>query len=403
MPTITIPWQMWYGTSLDISLPDSWETTVQQMTGGPDIGDEGIRNAFADPIGAPALRNIAKGRKNAAIVIDDISRPTPAYRILPHVLEELEAGGIDEDNIIVIVATGAHRAFRREDWVRKIGKELTDRLDIRSHNPTENLEFYGTSSQGAPIWVNRDFAHADLKIGMGMIMPRGRGYGGGSKIVLPGISGRETIYFNHNYVAGPAFADHIQEVGRICGLEYIVNPLLNQDLGIIAMVTGEPVAAFSRGVELARELYKTPMPEDLDIVILNAWPKDTDAHQVGMARVPLFGTAKKVLKEGGTAVTIAACTEGAGYHLVMGPGTHFREKMGKRIASAFSGFGAKEVVAQNILFAPGVNSREIRLLYGDQYVHFTEWEKVIELLVERHGAGARVAVFPCGALQEAAE
>ena len=194
MRTITIPWQMWYGTTLDISLPESWETTVAQMRGGADIGEEGIRRAFADPIGAPPLREVASGRKNAAIVIDDISRPTPSYRILPYILEELEAGGIGEDNIIVIVATGAHRAFRREDWVRKIGQELTDRLDIRSHNPTENLDFYGTSSQGAPIWINRDFAHADLRIGAGMIMPRGRGYGGGSKIVLPGISGRETIY-----------------------------------------------------------------------------------------------------------------------------------------------------------------------------------------------------------------
>ena len=156
MRTITIPWQMWYGTSLDISLPDSWETTVARMRGGPDIGEKGIRDAFANPIGAPPLREVARGRKNAAIVIDDISRPTPAYRILPYILAELQASGIGEDDVIVIVATGAHRSFQRNDWVLKIGQDLTDRLDIRSHNPTENLEFYGTSSQGAPIWINRD-------------------------------------------------------------------------------------------------------------------------------------------------------------------------------------------------------------------------------------------------------
>ncbi len=404
MQTVSIPWAMWYGqTKFDLTLPDSWEVTVAEMRGGPDIGDAGIRRALAEPIGAPPLRELAKGRKSAAILVDDISRPTPAYRLLPYILEELALGGLDEERLCVIAATGTHRPFQRQDWLKKIGPELTERLDIRSHNPCENLEFYGTSSQGAPIWINRDFAHADLKIGLGMIMPRGTLFGGGSKILLPGVCGRETIFFHHNYCPASAFLAHTQEVGRIAGLEYIVNPLLNADLGIMALVAGEPITAFARGVELGRELYGTPVPEGMDIILCNAWPKDNDAHQVSLARVPLFGTRKKPLKPGGTVVTISACSEGAGYHLVMGPGTIFRQRARESIGAAMTGGTSGELRARNILFAPGVNAREVRLLYGEQYTFCKTWDAVRAVLEERHGASARVCVFPYGALQHARE
>ncbi|MFH1084504.1 MAG: lactate racemase domain-containing protein [Chloroflexota bacterium] len=403
MHTVSIPWAMWYETTkFDLTLPDAWDVTVAEMAGGPDIGDAGIRRALAEPIGAPRLRDVARGRRDAVILVDDISRPTPAYRLLPYILEELAAGGLDEDHVIVIAATGTHRPFRRQEWILKIGQELTDRLDIRSHNPCENLEFYGTSSLGFPIWLNRDFARADLKIGAGMIMPRGGGFGGGSKIVLPGVCGRETIYFNHSYCPGAQFTQHTQEVGRICGLEYIVNPLLNPDLGVMALVAGEPIQAFARGVELGKRLYATPVPEGMDIALCNAWPKDNDAHQISLARVPLYGTRQRALKPGATVVTISACSEGAGYHLVMGPGTFFRQRTGRQVGAALTGSGAREVQARNILFAPGVNAREVRLLYGDQYVHCRTWEEVLVLLRERYGDTAKVGVFPCGALQNAA-
>jgi nickel-dependent lactate racemase len=394
---------MWYGRDkFNLTLPDRWDVTVAEMAGGPDIGDAGIRQALAEPIGAPPLRELARGRRDAAILVDDISRPTPAYRILPYILEELAAAGLDEDRIIVIAACGTHRPFRRQEWVMKIGQELTDRLDIRSHNPCENLEFYGTSSLGFPIWLNRDFARADVKIGAGMLMPRGGGYGGGSKIVLPGVCGRETVYFNHNYCPGAQFTAHTQEVGRICGLEFIVNPLLNADLGIMGMVAGEPIQAFAQGVEMGRRLYATQVPEGLDIALCNAWPKDNDAHQISLARVPLFGTRKQALKPGATVVTISACPEGAGYHLVMGPGTFFRQRTGRQVGATLTGGTAKEVVAQNILFAPGVNAREVRLLYGDQYLHCRTWDEALAILEERYPGQARVGVFPYGAMQDAA-
>lgn len=404
MQTVSIPWAMWYQPNrFDLTFPDSWEVTVAEMKGGPDIGDEGIRRALAEPIGAPPLRQMARGRRTAVVLVDDISRPTPAYRLLPYVLEELAAGGIDEENVTVIAATGTHRPFSRQEWIKKIGLELTERLDIRSHNPTDNLEYLGLSSLRIPVWVNRDFMRADLKIGLGIIMPRGKAFGGGSKIVLPGVCGRITIAANHSFCPSELFVAHTQEVGRIAGLDYIVNPLLNADLGVMALVAGEPVEAFECGCALGRELYGTHVPEGMDIAVCNAWPKDNDAHQISLARVPLFGTRKRALAPGGTVVTVSASPEGAGYHLVMGPGTFFRSRTGRQVGAALTGSAVQEVQARNILFCPGVNAAEVRLLYGDQYLFCKTWPEVLATLEERYGATARVVVFPCGALQNAVE
>ena len=243
MKTVTVPWAMWYGDTFDMTFPDSWEVSVAEMRGGPDIGDEGIRRALASPIGSPPLRELAHGRRDAAILIDDLTRPTPTWRTVPYVLEELAAAGIDEDRVCIVCAVAAHRPLTRPDLIKKLGLDLVERLHVVNHNAQDNLEFYGHSSQGIPIWLNRDLCRADFKIAAGMITPRGSFFGGGAKLVLPGASGRQTIFSNHSFCPPEVFREHIEEVGRMAGLEYIVNPLLNLEGDIMALVAGHPEQA----------------------------------------------------------------------------------------------------------------------------------------------------------------
>jgi nickel-dependent lactate racemase len=388
---------MWYGDTFDMTFPDSWEVTVAEMRGGPDIGEQGIREAFAEPIGLPPLRELARGRRNAAILVDDLTRPTPAWRTVPYLLEELAMADIDEDRVCIVCAVAAHRPMTRPDLIKKLGLKLVDRLHVVNHNAQDNLEFYGHSSQGIPVWVNRNFARADVKIAAGMITPRGSFFGGGAKLVLPGACGRQTIFANHSFCPPEIFREHIDEVGRMVGLEYIVNPLLNKEGGIMALVTGHPEGAYCRGVEIGKELYATDLPEGMDIVIANAWPKDTEGTQASMALVPVRGTTRKVLSGNGTLVIATACPEGLGYHSVMGPGTLFR------IRGTRSGTGGTTRRARGLdmLFSPGMNRYDVRDQFGPHVQFFKAWDEMIATLENKHGALAKVCVLPCGSIQHA--
>jgi nickel-dependent lactate racemase len=396
MKTVSAPWGMWYNEDkFDFTFPESWQVNAARMKGGPDIGDGGIRRAFAEPIGAPPLHQVAKGRRDAAILIDDLTRPTPSYRVLPYILEELARAGLGDDKVRIVCAIAAHRSMTRGDFIKKIGLDLVERLEVINHNAYDNLEFYGHSSQGIPIWVNREFARADLKIAAGMITPRGPMFGGGAKLLLPGACGRVTIHANHAYCPQEVFRQHLDEVASMVGLEYIVNPLLNEEGEIMAMVTGHPKEAFWHGVAIGKDLYATPMPTDLDVAVFNAWPKDTEGTQAGMALVPIRGQPFNVLRDGGTLVLASACSEGLGFHSVYGPGTDLRMRMGAVTQSGVSGTAN----VHTILFSPGMNEHDVRGFFGPDVRFCKTWPQVLEILEGMYGNSARACVFPCGAMQ----
>ena len=228
-----------------------------------------------------------------------------------------------------------------------------------------------------------------------MITPRGHIFGGGAKLLLPGACGRQTIYANHSYCPDDVFRQHIDEVAHIVGLDYIVNPLLNMEGGIMAMVTGDPTRAYWEGVSLGKVLYHTEMPEGMDVVVANAWPKDTEGTQTNIALVPLYGTRRKVLKEEGTIVLTTASSEGLGFHCVMGPGTLFKK-------TAKSGIGGRLnsiPPVQRIVFSPNLNVYDARALFGEGVTFCKTWPEGLRILERKHGASAKVCVFPCGAIQ----
>lgn len=392
MTELNVPWAAWYGSEpLTMRFPTDWQVDQYRMHGGDDIGDAGIRKALADPIGAEPIRVAAAGCSSAAILVDDLSRPTPAFRLLPYVLEELAAAGVPEVGITIICALAAHRPMTRDDFVKKVGADIVDRYRVINHNAYENLEFLGYSSLGVPVFVNRDLMGCQFRIAMGMITPRGGMFGGGAKLLIPGACGQQTIMLNHRHVRGEPFRPHLSEIARMAGLGYIVNPLLNEALEIVDLVAGDPDAAFERGCELGAQRYSTQMPgpASVDIGVFNAFPKDTELTQASLALVPLNSCAHDPMAEDATVVIASASPEGLGWHSVLGPGTALR---GKPAAQR----------RRTLLFSPGVNHYDCEALYGSHVTLFREWDPMISELQRLHGAAARVAVFPAGALQMAA-
>jgi hypothetical protein len=267
-------------------------------------------------------------------------------------------------------------------------------LQILNHDAHDNLEFLGETSLGAPLWVNRDLCRADVKIAAGMISPRGPFYGGGAKLLLPGACGYETIYADHSHVPPSKFRAHVAEVAQTVGLDFIANPLLNSDQGVMAMVTGEPEQAYRRGVELAKKLYATPVPPANDVVICNAWPKDAEGTQSAAALLPLHKTRAQALKPGGTVVIATASPEGLGAHSLLGPGTDLRRQMLENPRA--------KIHWADVVYSPNLRHEDVRELYGDSVAFCQTWPQLIERLKARHGRSAKVCVFPCGAMQEGA-
>ena len=390
MQEIFVPWAAWYGKApFKMEFPDHWEVAVHHMRGGPDIGDAGIRQALQETIGAPPLREFARGRSSAAILVDDLSRPTPAFRLLPYVLEELAAAGIGADAVKIICALAAHRPMTRDDLVKKVGLDIVDTMQVLNHNAYENLEFLGYSSRGVPIWVNRDMTSCEVRIALGMITPRGGMFGGGAKLLIPGACGQQTIMLNHRHVH-ENFRAHLSEVAKMAGVTYIVNPLLNENLEISGLVAGDTDAAFARGCELGREQYATQVPDAFDIGVFNAFPKDTELCQAGLAMTPLSGTKRNPFNENSTTVMCSASPEGLGWHSVLGPGTALRGK-------------PRPPARRTILFSPGINKWDAASLFGEGVIFCKTWQAVLSELENYHGADAKVSVFPAGALQRAAD
>lgn len=403
----SLRWASWFGDrDRRVKLPRGWDVRTCAPQGGRDIGEEGLRDALATPVESPPLRELAKGRRDAVIVVDDLTRPTPAHRLLPLVIEELGAGGIPAERIRIIMGVAAHHPMLRDDIIRKLGREVADSFTVSNHNVFENNEYLGRTTAGTPVYINRDFLRADVKICVGSILPHGGpGFGGGAKLVLPGVAGIETIYQNHrpdnqygrglDRLDGNTMRDDMEEAAGMAGLDFIVNTVVNPRREVAGLFCGHFIAAHRTGCELARAVYGTPAPQDVDVAILSAYPKDTECYQAGNAMNALNSASTPVVREGGTIVVASAGSQGMGEHFLMGPG--FR--LGASATAQNGATGRSQGGAERLLLCENVSPRDIERWGGDAGSLCRTWEELVRRLRDRHGARARAAIFPCAAMQ----
>ncbi|MGC9349026.1 MAG: lactate racemase domain-containing protein [Anaerolineae bacterium] len=410
---ISIPWQAWYGDEdLTLTFPDDWKAKAYWPHDAPDLDEEAIEAAFDDPIGTAPIEKlvrekVAEGKRTVAIAVDDISRATPARRLLPELMRRLEMGGVDLDDVRVVLGVGMHRLMTKEEMVKKLGEAVVDRLDVYNSYPHGNLTDYGVSERGTPIKVSSHFAEADIKIGVGSIAPHGGpGFGGGAKVVIPGVASFETVAAMHkpgrlktgllNVDHNELRADIEDMVGKV-GLDAIINVVLTSRRGIAGAFVGHFIEAHRAAVALAKKVYATEMPEaPVDIAICSAYPKDTDFLQSGLAlnvlsTAALVEGSPFVVKEDGTVVVVTASPEGRGHHALYSPGMVYGRREGDwRLAGP--DYQGRPIA----YFSPHITPQDARNLDT-----FRAWEEVVAYLGKRHDC-PKVAVFPCGALQIAA-
>jgi nickel-dependent lactate racemase len=405
MVRLRLPNLLWYGNEpREIWFPDRWEIEVLEPPGfsKPPLDEEKITAALQAPIGAPRLEELAAGSSEAVIVFDDMTRPTPVKVILPAVLRALGEGGIGRENIRLIPALGMHGAMNNIDFRKKLGEEVVESYPVYNHNPYENCDFLGESPGGIPVFLNREFLSCDLRIGIGCITPHVHvGFGGGGKIVLPGISGAETIKYFHKEVImrdpsttglgkteGNVMYQAVREVTAMSGLRFKIDALVNARGEITDLYAGDPLQAFEVGVEEARIHYGVQPCSGRDVVVANAYAKYNE-----MAICMLLALAG-VNMERGIVVLLVDAPEGQVCHYLM---RSFGKDYGGEcyVKRGAPPGGVKVIVCSRY---PDPTMCDLFAAPGSVIV-VKEWEQVLEILEKEYPGEAAVAVIPDGTMQ----
>ena len=281
-------------------------------------GDFLIKIALENPIKSKRLSEIVNPDSRVAIIVSDVTRPTPTEKILPPLLEELYLGGAKDENITIVFALGLHRNQTEEESRRLVGEEIHKKIRCIQHD-TSRCRRIGITSRGTPIEIFEDVLDADLVIGTGSIeFHYYAGYSGGAKSVLPGVSSKEAVIANHKMmidekavsgrVDGPVRQD-MEEAAKITGLDFILNVVLDSKKEIVAAVAGDFIEAHRKGVEVVDSMYKVPVePADAVIVSCGGFPKDINLFQANKA----LDNATQAVKAGGSIILVAECAEGIG-------------------------------------------------------------------------------------------
>ena len=202
MQKISIPSRLWYeNEEWELTFPDRWQVDNLNPPGfeKPGLSPAQIKEKVDHPIEGPDLEELARDKKQAVIVFDDMTRPTPVKDVAPYVLDALHRAGIEKDQIRFIWGLGSHGTYDMINARKKLGEEVVENYHIYNHDAFQNNVSVGRTPTGVELWFNREFMTCDLKIAIGCITPHVHvGYGGGAKLILPGVAGIETINQFHN-------------------------------------------------------------------------------------------------------------------------------------------------------------------------------------------------------------
>lgn len=281
---------------------------------------EEVKNALDNPIDSISLKEMAKDKKNIVILASDITRPSPSHILLPPIIEELIEVGVDYNDITIVFGLGYHRKHTEEEKRRLVGNKIYEKVKCIDHD-IDDCVHIGTTKRGVPIEVFRPVVDNDLLIATGNLEFHYKaGYSGGDKALHPGVCSKRTIEINHKMMIQPGtmpgkadgnpMREDIEEAGRIAGVDFIVNAVLNDNKQIVKVVAGDPIKAHREGTKYIDKMYKRKIKEKVDIVVASCggYPKDINLYQAQKG----LENASFAVKDGGTIILLAECQDGLG-------------------------------------------------------------------------------------------
>ncbi len=400
---------------LTIDVPD--HAVVITPEDLPGLRDE--HGAFAAavraPIDAPPLRELAGPGDTVAIVIADITRPSPSERLVPWIMAELAQ--VPRQNFVIVNGTGSHRANTRDELIQMLGAEVVETVRIVNHNAFDDatLTRLGRTSYGGEIWVNNDYLRADVRIATGFIEPHFfAGFSGGPKGVVPGVAGIKTIMHLHNAqmigdprstwarLHGNPVQGEIREAVAMAPPHFMVNVALNARRQITALWAGHYLTAHEAGCRFVVEHATRPVEEPFDVVIStnSGYPLDQNLYQT----VKGMSAAARIVKPSGAIIAVSECSDGLPDH------GNFKQLLQMRRtpqelldmieAPGFELYDQWEAQTQAIVQRKAevylYSSLDSETVRNAMLEPITSVEDTLALLLERFGPDARIAILPEG-------
>jgi nickel-dependent lactate racemase len=400
--------------TINLELPDSAQLIENKPAKALADPESAVRDALLHPIGTIPLREIALGRKNACIVISDITRPVPNKIVLPPLLHTLEESGIAAENITILIATGMHRPNLGDELESMVGKEIMDNYKIVNHYCQKAEEYREIARiEDAPIEINTHYLDADLKILTGLIEPHFyAGFSGSRKSILPGIASFQTMKFMHSYkvidqlqqancrLENNIFHQYAMEAAEIAGVDFILNVVINQERELAGVFAGHHDLAHRAGCEFVSNHSVAILEEKVDLVITSAGgsPLDATFYQVSKCLI----AARDILKENGTILVTCGCEEGLGSEEFC---TIMRSNPTPASFDSHHGnpdnFVIDQWCAQNIyqtlahagkifIYSPGLSKEDVDRFQG---IKILDCQETVNNLLKSH---EKVAVIPDG-------
>jgi lactate racemase len=308
---------------LDVCLPaDRTDVVEPRFRPGVADADSVLADALRKPVAGWPLRDLVRPGQTVAVSICDATRPQPRHLMIPALLAELD-GVVRPDDITLLVATGTHRANTESELAAMLGREIVDAVRVINHDARDDasLTWCGSHGRDVPVWLNRAWVEADVRITTGFVEPHFfAGFSGGPKLVAPGLAGLQTVLTLHDAARigdaratwgityGNPVHDDVRAIAAATGVDFAFDVILNRRQEVVAAYAGELFAMHKAACLAAREVAMQAVPDLYDVVVTtnSGYPLDQNLYQA----VKGMSAAAEIVKPGGVIVCAAECRDG---------------------------------------------------------------------------------------------
>ena len=285
-----------------------------------------LHAALRHPVAGPPLRDRVRPGQTVAISACDGTRPQPRHLMIPAILAEL-GGIVRPRDVVILVATGTHRGNTDTELRQMFGDEIVDTIRIVNHDARDRaqLTWMGTHGDSVPVWLNRAWAAADIRITTGFVEPHFfAGFSGGPKLVAPGLAALETVLVLHDAARighpratwgithGNPVHDDVRAIADATGVTFALDVVLNRDKAIVAAFGGDLLPMHAAAAAAAKRMAMRPVAAPFDVAVTTnaGFPLDQNLYQA----VKGMSAAYQVVRPGGTIICAAECRDGVPDH-----------------------------------------------------------------------------------------